>query len=494
MAKNRLEYALETILREAGKPSAPALKLSSNKNQISPKSKLLANEINPEFTEYEPAEKGGQSDPSHQSASVSLSALDEPSVDKLDMALHSLLKDAEEQAQNAKNNGISTRSFGLDPAAERRQALREQARRRAELREGIDTGDVKETPKPFYERIDPKTARILMILPLVFVVCFFMYCIFVWPVRASVTIEAGSSVPMASEYAWFSWQRIRYATADETATYLQTHQGLSDQIDTMLPGRYSVFVRFGLITYERGLLVADTTPPVLEGEFHKTANIGTPFSYRQGIVVTDNSSAPVTLSVEAETVDLQKVGEYPVLYIATDSTGNRTAVEGSVNVIVAPQPPQNEEEAEVLQLSEELMAEITGPEMSYEEKARAIYDWEQEMLTFRETNQGADNVTGNALQGLKNREGDCHVFAAVAEVLLTNAGIPNRRIENTAGENVHEWNLINLGAGWHHFDAVTAQRVPKGELFNVTSAELDEKATKKGFIHDFDAGHYPAIE
>ena len=412
----------------------------------------------------------------------------------LDAALEALLKDAEAQAQNAKLEGAGSRSFGLDPAAERRHALQAAARRRAAEAASGSGGEDRTEKKPFYERIDPKTARMLMLLPLVFVTCFFLYCIFVWPVRASVTIEAGGAMPDVSRYAWFSWQGVRYATADETASYLKSHADSSNQIDTTLPGRYSVYIRFGFVTYERSLLVADTTPPIIEGNTEKTASIGVPFSYRQGITVTDNSSAPVTLNINADAVDLQTEGDYAVVYTATDITGNTTSTTGTVHVVRAPQPSQSAEEEEALRLAEEVTDEIITSDMTYEEKARAVYDWVQKMITFRETNQGKENVTANALQALQTRSGDCHVFAAVSEILLTCAGIPNMRIENKAGGNVHEWNLINLGAGWHHFDTVIAQGVPAGTLFNLTSAELEEKATGKGFIHQYDAGLYPAIE
>ena len=78
-------------------------------------------------------------------------------------------------------------------------------------------------------------------------------------------------------------------------------------------------------------------------------------AYREGIIVTDNYAVNPTLEIDNSQVDLSRVGDYDLIYRATDDVGNVTEVTVKVHVVITGR-------------GSESSAEIRA----YEEKARKM--------------------------------------------------------------------------------------------------------------------------
>ena len=57
-------------------------------------------------------------------------------------------------------------------------------------------------------------------------------------------------------------------------------------------------------------------------------------AYREGIIVTDNYAVNPTLEIDNSQVDLSRVGDYDLIYRATDDVGNVTEVTVKVHVVI----------------------------------------------------------------------------------------------------------------------------------------------------------------
>jgi len=189
----------------------------------------------------------------------------------------------------------------------------------------------------------------------------------------------------------------------------------------------------------------DTVPPEIHGvQDLETALYGT-LAYRRGVSVTDDAGE-ATLEVDSADVNTDAPGEYTVVYIARDAAGNETRVAAKVTVLAV-------SEKEVALLADPILEEIIGPGASDEEKALAIHTWVKANITY--TNTGDKNsVLEGAYNGLTLHQGDCYTFYALAKYLLDRVGIESIDMHRVPeAETRHYWLALDLGGGWHHYDA-----------------------------------------
>lgn len=200
-------------------------------------------------------------------------------------------------------------------------------------------------------------------------------------------------------------------------------------------------------------LVIDREAPKINGVKDISVCIGDGVSYRSGITVSDNCGGTVVLNVDSSCVDLTAEGVYPITYSATDAAGNRTVVSASVYVY------QLAVTTEMLyQEVARIGARIISSDMSKEEKAREIYDYVHNSISYVSTSDKNDWVRA-AYEGLQNGVGDCFTYFSVAKAFFNYYGIENMDIQRTAGlvDDTHFWNFVNIGSSenprWYHFDA-----------------------------------------
>ena len=235
-------------------------------------------------------------------------------------------------------------------------------------------------------------------------------------------------------------------------------------------------------------LEADTVAPKITGAKNKTIYIGEAVSYRSGVTITDNSGAECELTVDSTAVNNNKVGKYKVVYTAKDPAGNTTSATITLTVIARTYSLEA-----VNQLADDALATIIKTGMTNREKAQAIYKYIQSHVGYISFSEKGDYIRA-AYEGLATGKGDCYVYASVAKVMLTRAGITNMDIERIPeGDSMHYWNLVDIGDGhgWYHFD--TTPRKDKTKFFLWDDASIKAYSDAHNNCHNYDRSLYPDI-
>lgn len=235
-------------------------------------------------------------------------------------------------------------------------------------------------------------------------------------------------------------------------------------------------------------VVQDTEPPAIYGVKDNTIYINNPVSFKRDVYVYDNRDGEISVDVDSSNVNQKQVGEYKVIYSATDSSGN-TSTKEAVYTVKEMKVTREQLEA----LADEVLAEITTPDMTLREKAWEIYEYENKLLTYTGFSDKTDWMF-EAYNGLTNKVGDCFTYFSMSELLLNRIGMETMRVERLTkpGEAKHYWHLVNYGEGWYHFDACI--HIPKLVSFMLTDAEMDAFSARVGkdnYYYRFDKANYP---
>ena len=189
----------------------------------------------------------------------------------------------------------------------------------------------------------------------------------------------------------------------------------------------------------------DTEPPEIQGVRDMVVGLFGAPAYRLGVSVTDNSGE-ADLEIDSSGVDTDVPGEYTVVYIARDAAGNETRAAARVYVA------DITEEA-LDKLADPILAKILLPGADEAENALAIHTWVKDNITYTNTGDKSSVLEG-AYNGLVLRRGDCYTFYALAKYFLDRAGIESIDMARIPeAETRHYWLAVDLGEGWHHFDA-----------------------------------------
>ncbi|MBQ3230895.1 MAG: transglutaminase domain-containing protein, partial [Clostridia bacterium] len=217
----------------------------------------------------------------------------------------------------------------------------------------------------------------------------------------------------------------------------------------------------------------DKTAPKVVGRDFDVA-IGDTVSYKNQIIVTDNTDMAPEIKVDNSAVDLDKPGIYPVVYTVTDKSGNSTVL--TLRLTVKDQASLAEMEKYVYAEAQKVLDKITNDSMTPLQKAYKIYRWTKYYnIGYVSTSDKSHWIVG-AYNGFKNRRGDCFVYFAVSKALLTVAGIDNfdmAKLRTNDKDTRHYWSLVNVGDGWYHMDCTPfASSRKNANFFMVTDEEL----------------------
>jgi len=206
-------------------------------------------------------------------------------------------------------------------------------------------------------------------------------------------------------------------------------------------------------TFESTLTIQlNQSPPVIEGTDTIISTLGNPIMYRHGVSAKDDFGRELELHVDSDNVNQNEVGVYSIRFWAVDLTGIMSEIFEEVHIV----------DADVVYIHERvdsILDEILTAGMSQLEKVSAIHQWVRVNISYAAVIGGPDTVYENAYRALRDRQGDCYVYYAISELLLTRAGIPNMPIERIPGTPTrHRWSLVNPDdLGWHHFDATVTR-------------------------------------
>lgn len=192
----------------------------------------------------------------------------------------------------------------------------------------------------------------------------------------------------------------------------------------------------------------DVEPPVFVGVEGIVIERGGTIAYRANVQAIDGLDGEVDFEVDSSKVNRNVIGEYPVIYTATDAAGN-VAEKKILVQVVAGMDSYNE----LYDKLEAIKAEIIKEDMTMLEQARAIFDYVQDFRYIGWSDK--ENFVQAALYGLENRAGDCFTTYIVTKLLMDMCGIPNLDVQRLRyeGETRHYWSLVNCGDGWYFFDA-----------------------------------------
>lgn len=236
-------------------------------------------------------------------------------------------------------------------------------------------------------------------------------------------------------------------------------------------------------------LKEDTEAPVITGASDMGIYIGQTISYRNVVKATDNCPEELQLVIDSSKVNTNAEGTYPVHCEARDAAGNVTTADFNVTVKL-----RVYSEEEVYALADAALASCITPDMSPLDKVTKIYWYIRGNLSFYDTSEKGNWLKG-AGDAFVNRRGDCYNYACMAKAMLTRAGITNMDIERIpAGNNLHYWNLVDIGDGhgWYHFD--TTPRVDGNPTILLwTDAQMMEYSQAHGNCFNYDRAVYPAI-
>ena len=213
----------------------------------------------------------------------------------------------------------------------------------------------------------------------------------------------------------------------------------------------------------------DTLPPEISGTEDKELFIGDPVSYRDGVTVRDNFDPDPVFTIDASAVNLKEAGTYPVIYTATDFTGNTTQV--TINITLKVKPEGYVDPEVVYAAAREVLARITKPGMTDLEVALQITYWCRYHINYG-NRSASGSWTAAAYQGLTARNGRCYTYAMSARALFDVAGIENMIIKREKyGRSPHYWNYIKIDGQWYHCDS-TPRHTYGSYVFGYTTKEL----------------------
>lgn len=228
----------------------------------------------------------------------------------------------------------------------------------------------------------------------------------------------------------------------------------------------------------------DVTPPTI-GVAPIQIFLGDSVSYKKHTPIYDDFVGDIKLDIDSSRVDLNKIGEYTVVFTATDASGNVAVAEAPVSVIERPSV-----EAETHQMIDDLLAEIITKDMTDLEKLWAMYKWINTNIGYVSTSDKSNYVKG-AYDGLKSRLGDCYTYYSLVRIMAEHMGFEHREVVRDSLTTEHYWNLIYYNGGWYHLDT---SRFIKGNarIFMLTDEEAAEwDAINYRIGHVFDHSLHP---
>lgn len=241
----------------------------------------------------------------------------------------------------------------------------------------------------------------------------------------------------------------------------------------------------------RGIFGLGAGGPVITGVQDIVVTAGGSLDCGQGASAADRNGHPLPLTVDDSAVDPDVPGLYPITYRARDAAGRTAEVMACVYVVAQAEDCAAVKAVEAA--ADAVLAELFPQGLSrttQRERMESIYWYCHDEIRYVSGSDKGDWLAA-ACRGLVERRGDCYVYAMAAKVLLTRAGIANRDIAKIPTETLHYWNLVDIGEGWHHFDAT--RRADGATFCYLTDGELMAYSDAHGGTHAYDRTLYTDI-
>lgn len=300
-------------------------------------------------------------------------------------------------------------------------------------------------------------------------------------VRSVLEIGIGDAIPDASEFVFDDAYTAEYVSQPESTI-------------SEYPGDYEVKVKVNGKEEILTLRVVDNVPPNISTSYIKTT-VNTNISYKKNINISDNVDKVEDLEMEIDNtgVDLSNIGCYTITCTVTDTAGNSTVKEITVEVVETGTEVHTQEEINAY--ADEILAGIIDDSMSIRDKAYAIYRFTRTNIAYVSEAQQSDWLRG-AYEGMVLRTGNCFTYAATAKALLERIGLEpltiSKEKESWTSQSNHHWLLLDLGEGYYHYDPTP--RADGTWFFMWTDSELLEYSNAHMGSHNFTRSKYPEIK
>ena len=235
----------------------------------------------------------------------------------------------------------------------------------------------------------------------------------------------------------------------------------------------------------------DTDAPVIYGEDEIFVYWNDSIAYKSFVEVYDDMDEEVALDIDNSKVDVTKIGDYDVIYTATDSVGNTTTHVMKVHVM----EPDTDEYylMKANELCDAVIAAIITDDMDDLHKVWAVYNYVRE-IPYVPTDY-TRNYIREGYKMLSEYRGDCYGSYASVRLLLDRLGIMNIPIQTDENYTRHFWNMVSLDEGltWYHVDAThwTEWRVVPN-MCMISDTRLNEISAQHGGTHIHIVEDYPA--
>lgn len=235
-------------------------------------------------------------------------------------------------------------------------------------------------------------------------------------------------------------------------------------------------------------LEEDNEGPVFENTDDFTSFVGEPISFRRHIKVSDNSGEEPSVSIDASKVNNEVIGEYPVIYTATDSAGNSTTKEITVSIT-----ERTYTDDDVNFRIDGLIDQIITEDMDETAKARAVYDFLVANIEYTGKSE-KNNFNKAVIGGLLDYKGDCFTNSAIAVATFKRLGMDAMIIKKLPIVTMynHWWLIVKVDGQWYHMDTCP-RNWDKPEIFLWTDSHMKEYSRTHEETHNFDRSLYPEI-
>ncbi len=240
-------------------------------------------------------------------------------------------------------------------------------------------------------------------------------------------------------------------------------------------------------------VTVDKEAPVISGVHVIAVYIGDAVAYRDGITVTDDCDGKIDLVIDDSKVNTSAVGEYPVVYTATDRTGKHTTAETKVHVY------DNKITEEMLWEKLDPLIEslgLAGQPKSTQVQLIWEYVHDRKTISYQGTSDKGDWVRG-AYDALTKKAGDCFTYFSLSKAFFERLGIENKDIfkaPDSGKSNSHYWSMVNIGTAeapvWYYYDSTRVDR-QTWDAYLLTDSQLAYLRAERPDLYNTDLSGYP---
>jgi len=200
--------------------------------------------------------------------------------------------------------------------------------------------------------------------------------------------------------------------------------------------------------------VQDTQAPRLTGSEYIYVSVGSTVKYKSYVYAEDDIDPEPKLSIDNSAVDLSKPGNYPVVYTATDASGNSASK--TCTIVVAEQSEPDVDEATIYALADQVLDSIIDEGMSDLDKVFAVFFYVRDTFTYVKDNNYWE-YKQEAYHMMTTLQDNCYANVCVSKLLLERLGFESYMVEGHMGyvDEYHYWNMVSIDGGntWYHYDA-----------------------------------------